>query len=156
VGDVVIRWAVPADLDVLRDVYRRSSLWNEGDRDVLLANPDALVFDGARLHEQRTRVATVDGVVVGFATTIPPESGVAADVLELEDLFVDPDWMRRGIGLALVADAVATARARGAARIEVTANPHALAFYGQAGFVPSGSIETRFGPAARMRLEITR
>jgi GNAT superfamily N-acetyltransferase len=77
-------------------------------------------------------------------------------VLELEDLFVDPDWMRRGIGLALVADAVATGRARGAARIEVTANPHALAFYGQAGFVPSGSIETRFGPAARMRLEITR
>ena len=94
-------------------------------------------------------VATVDGMVVGFATTIPPESGVAADVLELEDLFVDPDWMRRGIGLALVADAVATGRARGAARIEVTANPHALAFYGQAGFVPSGSIETRFGPAAR-------
>jgi GNAT superfamily N-acetyltransferase len=154
--DVVIRWAEPSDLDALRDVYRRSSLWNEGDRDALLANPDVLVFDGAGLHEPRTRVATVDGVVVGFATTVPPEGDAAADALELEDLFTDPDWMRRGIGLALVRDAVALGRARGAARIEVTANPHASVFYDRAGFVPSGTIDTRFGPGTRMRLELTR
>jgi GNAT superfamily N-acetyltransferase len=159
VDDVVIRWAEPSDLDVLRDVYRRSSLWNEGDRDALLANPDALVFDGSRLHEQRTRVATVNGVVVGFATTVPPDGDGDADgegALELEDLFTDPDWMRRGVGLALVRDAVALGRAWGAARIEVTANPHASVFYDRAGFVPAGTVDTRFGPGARMRLELTR
>jgi hypothetical protein len=35
---------VPADVAVLRDVFRRSSLTNDGDRNNLLANPDALVF----------------------------------------------------------------------------------------------------------------
>src|SRR4029077_10925761 len=38
------RSAEPADVDAIRGVYRRASLWNEGDRDALLANPDALVF----------------------------------------------------------------------------------------------------------------
>jgi hypothetical protein len=40
----LIRDAVPADMAVLRDVFRRSSLSNEGDRVNLLANPDALEF----------------------------------------------------------------------------------------------------------------
>jgi hypothetical protein len=39
-------------------------------------------------------------------------------------------------------------------RIEVTANPHAMAFYERAGFVPDGTAETRFGAAPRMRLDL--
>jgi len=86
---------------------------------------------------------------VGFATWL----GVG-DVVELEDLFVDPEWMGQGAGRALVQDLVAIARKRGARRIEVTANPHALAFYEKAGFVAGREIETRFGPAPRMHLQI--
>ena len=73
-------------------------------------------------------------------------------MLELEDLFVDPDWMRRGIGRTLLADQVALAESQGIARIEVTANPHADAFYRSVGFVHVGETETQFGPAARMEL----
>jgi hypothetical protein len=39
-----IRTAARADLDQLRDIYRRSSLHNDGDRVALLAHPEALVF----------------------------------------------------------------------------------------------------------------
>jgi hypothetical protein len=42
----LIREAVPADTAVLRDVYRRSSLSNDGDRASLLANPEVLEFPG--------------------------------------------------------------------------------------------------------------
>jgi GNAT superfamily N-acetyltransferase len=149
VGDVEIRSAGPPDLDAIQGVYRRASLWNEGDRDVLLANPDALIFDPAPLTEGRTRVAVDDGVVVGFASTRRE-----GDALELDDLFVDPDHMRRGIGLALVRDATAVARRHGIASIGVTANPHARDFYAVAGFVPAGTTETRFGPAPRRRLAV--
>ena len=88
--------------------------------------------------------------IVGFATTNP-----VGDVDELDDLFVDPDWMRRGIALDLVFDATAIARDRGATRIEVTANGHALSFYGAAGFVLDEMTETRFGPGYRMHLDVT-
>ena len=146
----VIRDAVPADLAALRDVYRRASLSNEGDRVNLLANPDALEFPGLGGDDRRTRVATVDGHIAGFATSVP-----AGDVIELDDLFVDPGWMRRGAGRALVLDAMAIARGRGVDRIEVTANQHALVFYRKAGFVAGHEVRTRFGPGIRMHLDVT-
>jgi len=40
------------------------------------------------------------------------------------------------------------------AAIEVTANPHAMAFYRSVGFVDDGVAETQFGPAPRMRLSV--
>jgi GNAT superfamily N-acetyltransferase len=147
---VQLRTAVADDLDALRAVYRRSSLSNDSDRAALLANPDALDFAGDAIDDERTLVAVDDGRLVGFATLGP----VGAGAVELEDLFVDPDSMRRGIGRALVAEAAARARASGALRVDVTANPDARAFYASVGFVEIGRAETRFGPAPRMSLEI--
>lgn len=96
-------------------------------------------------------MALIDDRIVGFATTSPTAEG-----LELDNLFVDPDWMRRGIGRALVEDVVSTARRQNPRRITVTANEHALAFYEHAGFVTRGTTETMFGPAPRMALEVPR
>jgi len=147
---LTIRDAGPADLAELREVYRASSLANEGDRENLLAHPDALEFPGIAAGDGRTRVAVAaDGRIAGFATSL-----IAGDAVELDDLFVDPGWMRRGIGRALVADAATIARQWGATRIEVTANPHALAFYRQAGFVAGHEVQTRFGPGTRMHLDV--
>jgi GNAT superfamily N-acetyltransferase len=123
------------------DVFRRASLTNEGDREWILANPDAFAVDEGPVLEGKTRVAVVDGRVVGFATLLGTE---------LEDLFVDPDWMRGGIATALVRDAVANG---GVERIEATANGHALAFYERLGFVHDGPAETPGGPAFRMHLD---
>jgi len=146
----LIRDAVPADMALLADVFRRSSLSNEGDRMNLLANPDALEFPGAAADGRRTRVAAAaDGRIAGFATCL-----IAGDAIELDDLFVDPGWMRRGAGRALVLDLVAIARDQRARRIEVTANQHALVFYEKAGFVFDHDVMTRFGPAPRMHLDV--
>jgi ribosomal protein S18 acetylase RimI-like enzyme len=130
----LIRDAQPDDLPALRDVRERASLSNDGDRAWLAEHPEALEYDF--VPNARTRVAVVDGRIVGFATVVPP--------CELEDLFVDPDFMRRGIGRALVHDA--------GAPLDVTANEHALAFYERLGFVIVGTAQTEGGPAPRMEL----
>ena len=132
----LIRSSAPADLAAIRDVFRRAAVSNEGDRAWIAAHPDEFGLDEANVVEGRTRVAVVDGQVVGFGTLVGSE---------LEDLFTDPDWMRQGIATALVQD-VASA----APRIDLTANPHALAFYESVGFVEDGIAETCGGPAVRM------
>jgi GNAT superfamily N-acetyltransferase len=147
--DLLIRVAVADDFETVSDLFRRSSLSNAGDREVLLTNPDALAFDRASIREGRTRVAARDGAIVGFATTT-----LKGDVAELDDLFVDPDWMRRGVARALVLDAVSVARSGGSTRLEVTANPHALDFYNAVGFVGDGQVATQFTPGTRMHLDV--
>ena len=148
----VIRDAVPADVAVLRQLYRRASLSNEGDRMNLLANPDALEWGGLGGDDRRTRVAaTAGGRIAGFATSLP-----AGDALELDDLFVDPDWRRQGAARALVLDVVAHARNKGIGRIQVIANQHALVFYEKTGFVVDHEVQTRFGPGLRMHLDVAR
>jgi GNAT superfamily N-acetyltransferase len=145
----MIRLGVPADLPAASDVYRSASLFNAGDRDNLLAHPEYLILGPEGLAEGRTYVAEEDGSVVGFATWIE-----TASVVELEDLFVDPAWMRRGIAAALVERIADVLRARGVERLEVTANPHAMGFYRAVGFVDCGVAETVFGTAPRMMLAI--
>jgi len=146
----MIRLGTPADLPAAADVYRRASLSNAGDRDNLLAHPEYLILGPEGLAEGRTYVAEEDGSVVGFATWAH-----AGDTIELEDLFVDPGWRRRGIATALVTRIVGVLRARGFQCLEVTANPHAQGFYSAAGFVDSGMAETDFGAAPRKRLAIS-
>jgi GNAT superfamily N-acetyltransferase len=145
----MIRLGVPADLPAVAGVFRRASLSNAGDRENLLAHPEYLVLGPSGLIEGRTYVAVEDGSVVGFATWAE-----AGPVIELEDLFVDPGWRRRGIASALVSRIVEVLRARGVQSLEVTANPHAQWFYGAAGFIDCGVAETDFGTAPRKRLAI--
>jgi GNAT superfamily N-acetyltransferase len=145
----VIRLGTPADLPAAAGVYRRASLSNAGDRDHLLAHPEYLILGPEGLAEGRTYVAEEGGSVVGFATWAR-----AGGVIELEDLFVDPGWMRRGIATALVGRIMDVLRAQGARCLEVTANPHAQGFYNTTGFVDCGTAETDFGTAPRKRLPI--
>jgi GNAT superfamily N-acetyltransferase len=145
----MIRLGVPADLLAASDVYRSASLSNAGDRDNLVAHPEHLILGPEGLAEARTHIAEQDGSLVGFATWLE-----AGGTVELEDLFVAPGWMRRGIATALVNRIAEVLRARGVERLEVTANPHALGFYHAAGFVDCGVAETEFGIAPRMVLTI--
>jgi GNAT superfamily N-acetyltransferase len=146
----MIRLGTSADLPAASSVYRRASLSNAGDRDNLLAHPEYLILGPAGLAAGRTYVAEEDGRLTGFATWVQ-----TAGPAELEDLFVDPDFMRRGIATALVSRIAEVVRAQGAERLEVTANPHALGFYRAAGFIDCGVAETDFGAAPRMVLALT-
>jgi len=147
---LVVRDAAAEEVPALERVFRRASLSNPEDRENLLAHPEALEFASTALADGRVRVATnQSGRVLGFATTAVDDRH-----LELVDLFVDPDWTRRGVGRALLADAVGFAKTIGIGRIEVTGNPHAYAFYAAVGFVRDQDVVTDFGPAARLHLDV--
>jgi GNAT superfamily N-acetyltransferase len=143
---IFIRDADATDLEALQGVFQRASLSNENDRGPLLDHPEWLVLSNNGVLEGRTRVAVADdSAVVGFATYL-----ISGGVAELEDLFVDPPWMRHGIGAALVVDISARLNDLHFKTLEVTANPHAMAFYERLGFVEDRIVHTQFYPASRM------
>ena len=142
-----LREARLTDLADLRGVFRRASLSNEHDRGPLLEHPEWLELSDIGVREGRMRVAVGDDdAVVGFATYL-----ISGGVAELEDLFVDPDWMRRGIGEALVLDVAARLNEQHVETLEVTANPHAMEFYEHMGFSEDRIVDTQFYRASRMR-----
>jgi GNAT superfamily N-acetyltransferase len=156
---LAFRTAVAADLPALQRVYRAASLSNAGDAPMLLARPEFLVFTGEGIATGRTLVAVASQPgkdrpggdrVVGFATVAAGQD----DGLELEDLFVDPDWRRRGIARHLVQQVVNTARDTGHRRLWVTGNLHALAFYLAVGFVQVDQVPTALGNGLRMSLDL--
>jgi GNAT superfamily N-acetyltransferase len=134
----------------LEELQRRASLMWEEYRPYLLANPDVIELPLAQLLHSRVRVAEINGAVAGFAALLPKEG-----FQELDGLFVEPDLWGRGVGRALIADALARVRAEGVAAIETVANPRAEGFYGKLGFTVLGRAETQFGPANRMRLNFS-
>jgi GNAT superfamily N-acetyltransferase len=151
----MIRLGVPADLAAVTGVYRSASLSSARDRDQLLAHPEYLVMGPDGLSDGRTYVAEENGAVVGFATWAEPAGAAEPDrTAELEDLFVDPPWMRRGIATALVNRIADVLRAEGTERLELTASPDALGFYRAVGFTDGGVTETAFGSAPRMLLTL--
>ena len=148
---VRVRAAVPSEREALEALQRRASdVWEEYRAD-LAAHPDAIALEAALVADGRVRVAEGEaGELLGFSVLLAPRDGAC----ELDGLFVEPAAMRGGVGRALVADAVQRARAEGAQRISVIANPRATGFYERVGFVEGEPAQTRFGPAAWMHLTL--
>ena len=132
---------------MLESLQRRASLNNPGDRDALLANPDAIELPLEQIAEGCVFVAELDGVVAGFAAVVPRPDGDA----ELDALFVEPHLWKNGIGRRLVDHVVEVARGRAARVLHVIGNPHVEGFYISCGFRMTGTVETRFGVGLAMR-----
>lgn len=132
---------------MLESLQRRASLNNPGDRDALLANPDAIELPIEQIAEGRVFVTEREGVVVGFAAVVPRLDGGA----ELDALFVEPHLWKRGIGRRLVDHIAVVARDGAASFLHVIGNPHAEGFYASCGFSVTGTVDTRFGVGLAMR-----
>ena len=146
-----IRDASPAEAAALASLQRRSSdVWEEY-RAQLAASPGLIEPPHEAIAEGRVRVAVdASGRRLGFSVVLAAEG----DRVELDDLFVEPDSMGRGVGRLLVADVVSRAAAVPATGVDVTANPNALGFYERVGFRVTGEVATLFGRGIRMRLDL--
>jgi GNAT superfamily N-acetyltransferase len=122
---VTVRAARAADQDRLRELTLESKAHWGYDRDYVRRWAEGLSF----ASEQERWVGEVDGVIVAWAGLVPPVDGVAV----LDDLWVDPAWMRQGLGSRLFRHAAERARELGAARLEWGAERHALGFYEKMG-----------------------
>ena len=138
---MVIRPATVSEQQALEDLQRRASLNNPGDREALLAHPDAIALPLQQIVDASVFVAEREHVLVGFAAVVRRDDGDA----ELDALFVEPHEWKQGIGRALVDHCADVARARGASSLHVIGNPHAEGFYLACGFTITGTTDTQFG-----------
>jgi GNAT superfamily N-acetyltransferase len=128
--DVSIRLARRDEQTMLESLQRRASLSNPGDRDALLANPDAIALPIEQIASGFVFVAERDGIVAGFAAVVPRPDGGA----ELDALFVEPHLWKQGIGRRLVEHVAEVARLRASTFLHVIGTPHAEGFYVSCGF----------------------
>jgi GNAT superfamily N-acetyltransferase len=147
---IVIRTAVVSDHVALEALQRRASLNNPGDRDALLANPDAIALPLDQIAAGQVFVAERHGVIVGFSAVLPRQDPAT----DLDGLFVEPGLWGHGIGRVLVEHCVLFARAHGSTSLCVVGNPHAEGFYRACGFELLGTVETRFGAGLSFRLPL--
>lgn len=144
----------PDEAELLTDLcFRSKAVWGY-DAEFMQACRAELTLRPADLARDRFRVATIDGEIVGVVQIV-----IAGDEAELAKLFVEPGTIGTGVGKALFTWAADEARARGAMRLWIEADPGAAAFYRrmgatEAGLVPSGSIAGRFLP--RLQFDLCR
>jgi GNAT superfamily N-acetyltransferase len=114
-------------------------------RESLVVTPEAC--DGTSL------LVAVDGdQIAGFA-----ELKGAPPVGELDDLWVDPVAMGRGVGRALFDAITALAREAGFRALTVDSDPHAESFYSRMGTTRIGETQSTVDPSRylpRLRIDL--
>jgi GNAT superfamily N-acetyltransferase len=150
VSHIHIRPALTSEKEALEALQLRASLNNPGDREAMLAHPEAIELPFVQLAASCVFVAECDGDCAGFAVVLPRPDGQS----ELDGLFVDPPFWRRGIGRSLVEYSAAFARRKGASVLHVIGNPHAEDFYRACGFHFLQTVETPFGVGLRFSLAL--
>lgn len=93
----------------------------------------------------------------GITGVVALATGEPAGTLDLGKLFVRPENLRRGVGRALLAHAIAEARRRGATRLTILADPNAAGFYEREGAkrlgdAPSDAVPGRLLPLYEVSL----
>jgi GNAT superfamily N-acetyltransferase len=118
-----------------------------------IAEANRLLSLGALdLARDEAWVAERDGTPVGYYRLT-----LHGDLAEIEELFVEPEWIGQGIGRKLFDHAVASARRRGCAGLEWETDADAAGFYlamggHKIGSTPSGIEGAE--PLTRMRLDL--
>ena len=146
-NEVTVRPAVASEQKQLEALQWRASLNNPGDREALLAHPDAIELPLDQIRAGGVFVAEVAGSTMGFAAILPRENGD----FDLDALFVEPTAWRQGIGRALIEHCAAAAKGAGAESLHVIGNPHAEGFYTACGFDTLGTKQMRFGIGLLMK-----
>ena len=125
---LVIRDGRDADFGRLREIAVDAKAHWGYDRGRVEQWAEGGDFEPESLGKRLVYVAEVDGEPVGWASLIP-----RGEVAWLEDLWVEPAWIGRGVGRMLFEHVKERARALGAVRLEWEAEPNARDFYERMG-----------------------
>ena len=97
-------------------------------------------FDPGTLEQLALFVAEADGRAIGWASVEP-----RGETAWLADLWVEPEWIGKGVGTALFRRTVDHARESGARVLEWEAEPNALGFYEKMGARPLRDSTSEWG-----------
>jgi GNAT superfamily N-acetyltransferase len=125
---MTLRRAEQRDVEGLREIMVAAKAYWGHDPAWVERWVEAGDFPGVAVAGGEARLAEVYGAVAGWSAL-----QLRGDVAWLEDLWVAPSCMGRGVGKALFLDAAARARAAGAVRLEWEADVDAVGFYERMG-----------------------
>jgi GNAT superfamily N-acetyltransferase len=125
---LVIRSAAPEEGSLLKGITVRSRAYWGYDAARFRAWVERLESE-PQLPDVEAYLAEVDGRPVGWAALKEPVDALCV----LEDLWVEPDSMGRGVGTQLFRHSLERARELGASRLEWVAEPGAVGFYEKMG-----------------------
>jgi GNAT superfamily N-acetyltransferase len=132
---VQIRRAVAESAEELSAlVMSAKACWGYA-RDQLDAWRLSLEVSAESVSSRPTFVGELEGVVAGFYSLVP-----SADAWELDNLWVLPQFMRRGVGRALLVHAAQIAAEGGATSIVIDSDPNAESFYVKCGAKRVGAV----------------
>lgn len=134
---IQIRHAVPEDAGKLTEIAIAAKRhWNYPERWIQIWIPQ-LTFKPEDISSSEIFVAMVDGEMAGFYRLIknPPRA-------VLEDLWVAPNFMGRGIGKILFEHAASICRSANETAMELDADPNAQGFYEKMGMHQVGEKKT--------------
>ncbi|SLN73028.1 GNAT family N-acetyltransferase [Oceanibacterium hippocampi] len=127
------RDAVPSEAGLLGDIAFRSKAYWGYDPSFMEACRTVLSFTPDEVAAGDFRLAVAGDLRAGFYQLGgEPSDGV------IENFFVAPEWIGRGLGGLLWRDLIARARRAGMRRLVVDADPHAAGFYERGGMTRCG------------------
>jgi GNAT superfamily N-acetyltransferase len=126
--NVRIRRARADEGERLREIARTSKGYWGYDTERISEWVAGLDLSPEGLGKKEFYVADVDGRVVGWSAIIQK-----GDVCWLDDLWIEPGWIGKGVGTQMFRHALARGHELGAARIELEAERHAIGFYEKMG-----------------------
>lgn len=159
----MVRNATPADAGRIAEIH--VTAWRHACQGLL---PDAVLFVDRTVAKslaywERLLAASSDsvlvfddGVVKGFCHHGPCRDLDAVDDWEIQAIYVQPEFLRRGIGRALLEPVEAAARTRGCRRVRLWTleeNAQSAPFYARQGYRPDGGVKVvdQWGRARELR-----
>ncbi len=126
--ELEIRRALPEEAEALTKVaLAAKSYWDYPERWMQIWTPQ-LTFDAAYFEKYESWTASVDHQLVGFYTLQEREGNA-----RLENLWIIPAQMGRGIGSLLFKHALRLAKKKGYRILRLESDPNAVGFYQKMG-----------------------
>jgi GNAT superfamily N-acetyltransferase len=127
-SDVRIRLVRPDEGERLREIAIASKAHWGYDLEFVRRWAARGDYSAASLRAKDVYVAEAERRVIAWAALIARD-----DVMWLDDLWVEPEWIGKGVGSRLFEHVVERARALGGTRMEWQAEPNSIGFYEKVG-----------------------
>ena len=157
--ELLIRTAKPSEAGQLSALALRAKAYWGYSAEFIESCRLELNWSKAEFEEQHSMNSTAEigDKLVGFYRLIPMDSTAGVLQMEIEALFVEPQWIGNGIGRELLRHAETAARERGVTLLVIQSDPYAESFYQARGAIrvgetPSESIADRFLPLLHLSL----
>ncbi len=149
-SEVSFRDARMEEADALSAIAFRSKQHWGYSPEFMQACRDELTYTKRDLEARETTFVVADsaGNIAGFYALVVGD----ADCAELDAMFVDPGFIGRGIGMALMQHALKTARSLNVKKIVIQSDPNAAEFYQSIGAKPCGERESASIPGRMLPL----